>query len=80
MANEEHRVVGAVPGPGRARIEVAFRTFEGRERIDCRVWVGTGGRSIPTKQGLSLRPEEIEPLIKLLTKAAQVAKEGGVAP
>lgn len=71
--------VAVVGKTDRAEVRVSLDTVKGVQLVDMRVFAPFTASNIlmPTKEGLSIRPELLTDLIDALTKARDLAHEMG---
>ncbi len=63
-------VIGEIQKTGTDKIIVTVKEFKGKTYIDVRnFFENDQGEMIPTKKGVSLTPENLDDLIRLLTEA-----------
>ena len=70
----DDRTVLDVQKSATQRIRVAHRWYKGRHYVDVRLMVvDRAGEFVPTRQGISVRPELLPQVIQALTLAAREA-------
>lgn len=63
-------IIGEIQKTGTDRIIVTVKEFKGKTYIDVRTFFENDeGEMVPTKKGVSLTPENLDELIRLLTEA-----------
>ncbi len=62
--------IGEIQKTGTDKIIVTVKEFKGKTYVDVRTFFENDeGEMIPTKKGVSLTPENLDELIRLLTEA-----------
>ena len=74
---EDAMIVGEIQKLGTDKIIVTVKEFKGKTYIDVRnFYENDDGEMMPTKKGISLTPENLDELIRLLGEAKkQLPKE-----
>lgn len=63
-------IIGEIQKTGTDKIIVTVKEFKGKTYIDVRnFFENDEGEMVPTKKGVSLTPENLDELIRLLTEA-----------
>jgi hypothetical protein len=63
-------IIGEIQKTGTDKIIVTVKEFKGKTYVDVRnFFENDEGEMIPTKKGVSLTPENVDELIRLLTEA-----------
>ena len=66
----EGDLIGELPKVGgRNQIKVFLREYDGHRFIEVRKWSDTKHYDGPHRQGITLQPDQVEPLTGLLEKA-----------
>jgi hypothetical protein len=76
----QDNVVGTISKNQRDYIRVSLRTFSDLRQIDVRTYKNLNGIETGTKQGLPIRPCNLDALIELLQLAKIAAKAEGLIP
>ncbi len=67
--------IGEIP-KGKDKIIVTVKEFKGKQYIDIRTYFeNDAGEWIPTKKGISLTPENLDDVIKILQQAKKKITE-----
>ena len=62
----------------RERLRITHMTFMGKPYIDLRIWyVGETGDYLPSRSGVSIRPEHLAEVVRGLTLAGRELPTGG---
>ena len=77
--NHGDKMVFEVQKNSRERIRISVGEYKGKQRIDVRVWyVDAGGEYQPSRNGISLRPDQATPIIQGIALAARALDPQGV--
>ena len=69
-------VIGEIQ-KGTDKIMVTVKEFKGKTYVDIRTYFENDqGEMMPTKKGVSLTPENLDDILKLLQEAKKAVKEG----
>jgi hypothetical protein len=69
-------VIGEIQ-KGTDKIMVTVKEFKGKTYVDIRTYFENDqGEMMPTKKGVSLTPENVDDILKLLQEAKKVVAEG----
>jgi hypothetical protein len=69
--------LGEIP-KGKDKIIVTAKEFKGKQYIDIRTYFeNDAGEWIPTKKGISLTPENLDEIIKILQQAKKKMAQQG---
>jgi len=65
-------IIGEIQKTGTDKIIVTVKEFKGKTYVDVRTFFENDeGEMIPTKKGVSLTPDNLDQLIRLLTEAKE---------
>jgi hypothetical protein len=65
-------IIGEIQKTGTDKIIVSLKEFKGKTYVDVRTFFENDeGEMIPTKKGVSLTPDNLDQLIRLLTEAKE---------
>ena len=67
--------IAIIPKTSIDEIRVMWSEFKGHRYLDIRVYTEIDGDKVPTKKGVTLRPDLIPELIKALESAQSSAQE-----
>lgn len=73
-------VIGSMQKNSRERVVVAIKEFRGRPFVDVRMHFQKGDEIIPTREGVTLRPELLAEFQKLVNAAIKAARDRGLIP
>jgi len=69
-------IIGEIQRTGTDKIIVTVKEFKGKTYIDVRTFFeNDDGEMVPTKKGVSLTPENLDELIRLLAEAKKQLPE-----
>lgn len=78
-SNIVDRTVFEIQKNARERIRISVGEYKGKQRIDVRVWyVDAGGEYQPSRNGISLRPDQATSIMQGITIAARAIDPQGV--
>jgi len=65
-------IIGEIQKTGTDKIIVTLKEFKGKTYVDVRTFFeNDDGEMVPTKKGVSLAPDNLDQLIRLLTEAKE---------
>jgi hypothetical protein len=65
-------IIGEIQKTGTDKIIVTVKEFKGKTYVDVRTFFENDeGEMVPTKKGVSLTPDNLDQLIRLLTEAKE---------
>jgi len=65
-------IIGEIQKTGTDKIIVTLKEFKGKTYVDVRTFFENDeGEMVPTKKGVSLTPDNLDELIRLLTEAKE---------
>jgi hypothetical protein len=64
-------LIGEIEKGATERIQVSLNNYKGRDYVDIRVYYESEEEWKPTKKGVTIYPDRLEELIKLLQKAKE---------
>jgi len=65
-------IIGEIQKTGTDKIIVTLKEFKGKTYVDVRTFFENDeGEMVPTKKGVSLTPDNLDQLIRLLTEAKE---------
>jgi len=65
-------IIGEIQKTGTDKIIVTVKEFKGKTYVDVRTFFeNDDGEMVPTKKGVSLTPDNLDQLIRLLTEAKE---------
>jgi hypothetical protein len=67
-------LIGEIQRTGTVSIRLYRREKDGHEYLELRKWTDNAGYCGPMRQGLTIAPELIPEVVKLLEKAGEVCK------
>lgn len=77
--NHSDRMVFEIQKNARERIRISVGEYKGKQRIDVRVWyVDAGGEYQPSRNGISLRPDQATTIMQGIAIAARAIDPQGV--
>lgn len=78
-ANHSDKTVFEIQKNARERIKISVGEYKGKQRIDVRVWyVDAGGEYQPSRNGISLRPDQATPIMQGIALAARAIDPQGM--
>lgn len=78
-ANHRDRTVLEIQKNAHERIRISVGEYKGKQRIDVRVWyVDASGEYQPSRNGISLRPDQATPIMQGIALAARAIDPQGV--
>lgn len=77
--NHGDKMVFEIQKNARERIRISVGEYKGKQRIDVRVWyVDASGEYQPSRNGISLRPDQATPIMQGITLAARAIDPRGM--
>lgn len=77
MSDEIFHEVADLPKNSRETLKVSLQTFKGQKLLAARVWASGDSGAVPTRKGLNIRIDQLQPFQAALAQALGRAKELG---